>query len=166
MVTPSPLSAAAPQWADQIQRLSALLETITYRLLEVEERLTALEEGLDPASTPDTLAQEQDLAAQLEATTQRLARMEQALGELETAHALEVLRPESSSGRRLQVLASPAGWPAADSPEPELDPFFEDGEQAFMDDSPIDSEDTDDCLDGHDDDPEADLGDGRERRIA
>lgn len=183
MVTSSPLPAGAAQWADPIQRLCALLETITYRVLEVEERLTALEARLEQAPTGAALAQEQALAGQWEETERRLARMEEALGGLEVQSALELLRPDDSSGRRLQVLARPSGrrdeeeglrlslqpplaqeasaWhtdpPGTDEPEAEsllcdeqdneADPFFDDGEQAFMDD-PLEPEDAEASGDG------------------
>lgn len=164
MVTSSPLPAGAAQWADQIQRLCALLETITYRVLEVEERLTALEGRLEQAPSGIALAQEQALAGQLEETERRLARMEEALGGLEAQSALELLRPEEISGRRLQVLARPYVDPrdgeerqhgslAPDSQEIEADPFFDDGEQAFMDD-PLEPEEGEAS------------GDGLQRRIA
>lgn len=167
MVTSSPLPAGAAQWADQIQRLCSLLETLTYRVLEVEERLTALEARLEQDPAGAGFAQEQAMAAQLEETERRLARMEEALGGLEAQSARALLRPEESSGRRLQVLARPSARPdEEESQDPALppppaqevqewegDPFFDDGEQAFMDDS-------------LEPDQREASGDGQRRRIA
>jgi len=143
MAPPASQPAGAPQWADQIQRLCALLETITYRVLEVEERLSTLEGQVAEAIDASSEAQEEALAAQLEETARRVARMEAALGGIEAARGLEAIRLEAragaasgaGSGRRLQALGQSPAWPDADPQEPEADPdpFYDEGEQTFMD---------------------------------
>lgn len=137
MVSSAPLPAGAPQWADQIERLCGLLETITYRLLEVEERLASLEERLEEGLAAGASGQEEALTAQLEETARRVARMEAALGGMERGRAGEGFRPEGAGGRRLQALAPPLPWPDPDGQpeeaESEPDPFYDEEEQAFMD---------------------------------
>jgi uncharacterized membrane protein YccC len=119
------------------------METLTYRLLEVEERLAAQEERLATASEGAFALQDEALVAQLEDTALRLGRIEAALGGLDRSrdHGRNLARDPARSrdsavaGRRLQALAQPAAWPDPDPQEigPDPDPFDDDGEQAFMD---------------------------------
>ncbi|MEB3200493.1 MAG: hypothetical protein VKK62_08210 [Synechococcaceae cyanobacterium] len=119
--------------ADQLQTLSILAESLTVRLLEVEERLQLQEELLQLQMEGDGDAQQQgELEQRLEDTDSRLLRIESLLEGLE--------RP--ATGRHLQGLPRPAlqqgGIPSVAGPEaaaPEA-LFPEDGEQPFMDELP------------------------------
>jgi TolA-binding protein len=112
--------------SEQMQALSLVSETLTLRLLELEERLAALEgqlEGLQQQSTPSS----GDSAELLTATEERIARLEDLLNEQSapkraTVHPLQ--RPVQQ--------ATDAG-DGFSEPELELNPFPEDEEQPFMD---------------------------------
>jgi TolA-binding protein len=112
--------------SEQMQALSLVSETLTLRLLELEERLSAMEaqlEGLQLQSSPSST----DSAELLTATEERIARLEDLLNEQSapkraTVHPLQ--RPEHEAS------ADHAGMHAA---ELELNPFPEDEEQPFMD---------------------------------
>jgi TolA-binding protein len=114
--------------SEQMQALSLVSETLTLRLLELEERLAALEgqlEGLQQQSTPSS----GDSAELLTATEERIARLEDLLNEQSapkraTVHPLQ--RPEPEASEDL------AGLHEAEL-ELELNPFPEDEEQPFMD---------------------------------
>jgi hypothetical protein len=108
--------------SEQMQALSLVSETLTLRLLELEERLAALEgqlEGLQQQSTPSS----SDSADLLTAT----ARLENLLNEQSapkgaTVHPLQ--RPAQQATHALDGFSEP---------ELELNPFPEDEEQPFMD---------------------------------
>ena len=112
--------------SEQMQALSLVSETLTLRLLELEERLAALEgqlEGLQQQSTPSS----GDSAELLTATEERIARLEDLLNEQSapkraTVHPLQ--RPVQ------QATDASDGF---SEPELELNPFPEDEEQPFMD---------------------------------
>ena len=112
--------------SEQMQALSLVSETLTLRLLELEERLAALEgqlEGLQQQSTTSS----GDSAELLTATEERIARLEDLLNEQSapkraTVHPLQ--RPVQQ--------ATDAG-DGFSEPELELNPFPEDEEQPFMD---------------------------------
>lgn len=136
-MAPAPASPAGPtRLADQIERLSELMETLTYRMLELEERLVVQEERQATReaaeSNPETVAA---LERGLEETAERLARIEAALAGAD--------RDRSGVGRRasrLQVLEPAAAARPQDWPDPapleeaqDPDPFYDEGEQPFMD---------------------------------
>ena len=104
--------------SEQMQALSLVSETLTLRLLELEERLSALEaqlEGLQLQSSPSS----SDSAELLTATEERIARLEDLLNESTAAPLAGVValhRPEPEAREEL-----------------ELNPFPEDEEQPFMD---------------------------------
>lgn len=111
--------------ADQVQALSELTESLTYRLLELEEKVAALDLTLQPLM--------QQSLGQGDATAQLVAETELRLNETEERLArLEVLL----SG--IETVAQ-----ADDHVEPEVGPEVEpeqlflddDGEQLFLDDS-------------------------------
>jgi TolA-binding protein len=112
--------------SEQMQALSLVSETLTLRLLELEERLAALEgqlEGLQQQSTPSS----SDSADLLTATEERIARLEDLLNEQSapkgaTVHPLQ--RPAQQATNALDGFSEP---------ELELNPFPEDEEQPFMD---------------------------------
>lgn len=126
---------ASRRLADQLNTLSEVVETITYRLLELEERLAAqdlclrdlFEEGSSQPPRPAALE------FRLDDTEERLLRIEAMLtgiGQVDT-HAGEHSGVDGSS-------ASPwsqgATGDRADARETDLDgPFPEEPEQRFLD---------------------------------
>ena len=137
MAPASDFPAGSIRLADQIQRLSELMETLTYRMLELEERLVIQEERIAAQDRLEGASGEAAavLERRLEESTERLLRIESVLAGFDPGMA--------GSGRaigRLQVLGSSAvqdshEWPDPDPQEgnPEQDPFFDEGEQPFMD---------------------------------
>jgi len=133
---PSAAPEAAPpqRLADQLHDLAAVSESLTYRLLELEERLAEQERRLTALDRPDPGAgsdASEALAARLGETEQRIERVEALLAGLE----------HPGPGRRLQAL--PGVERASSSLSQEHgeviasddaeDPFYEEGEQPFMD---------------------------------
>jgi hypothetical protein len=134
--------------ADQLHAIAAVTETLTYRLLDLEERLGAQERRLE------TLLQDRGGwgTAAAEGLEQRCGETEDRLGRVEALLAgLE--RP--GAGRHLQALQRPRPSTGSGSEssfednveqaqqalleealldeELEVDPFFDEGEQPFMD---------------------------------
>jgi hypothetical protein len=141
-----PSAAAQPangRLADQLHAIAAVTETLTYRLLDLEERLGAQEQRLE------TLLQDRGGwgTAAAEGLEQRCGETEDRLGRVEALLAgLE--RP--GAGRHLQALQRPRPSTESSSEsssednveeaqqalldeELEVDPFFDEGEQPFMD---------------------------------
>lgn len=121
---PSPASASQ-RLADQLHLLSSLAEAITYRMLDLEERLAALEAAATAASEPDPAGAGVDL---------RLLETEARLEQLE-----QLLQPgplAERTARRLEAVpvAFDAHGPADSDADPEEALFPEEAEQAFMDD--------------------------------
>ena len=122
-----------PAWscrlADQLQLLSEVAESLTYRMLELEERLAAQEPRLlEPADGVDPqLAEEMEL--RLLETEERLARIEGLLGAEEVADAGRHLQPVRPAGRTGQA----SGAEPVEAEIPQEDPFLDEGEQPFMD---------------------------------
>jgi hypothetical protein len=118
-------AGAALRLADQLHTLAEVSETLTYRLLELEERLQLQERHRIAQGEPETGARDA-LGRRLGETEQRLERIEALLAGLE----------EPAGGRHLQVIGAGAGERHAPHPSEEEDldnPFFEEGEQPFMD---------------------------------
>lgn len=113
----------------QLNTLSELLETITYRLLELEERVAA--QDLRLQALHDQLREPVAAAALSDDAELRLDDTEERLSQLESL---------------LNGIASPAGLAAGRHLEPVPlqdraaidDPFPEEGEQAFMDELEMD----------------------------
>ena len=115
-----------PRLAEQLRVLSELTETLTYRLLEVEERLASQElrvrplldaAGGDPAGAA-VLQEEMEL--RLEDTEERLSRLEGVLSGIET--------PASASSADSSAAPSPAATsPAATSSQAIEEPEDEQG---------------------------------------
>jgi hypothetical protein len=125
--------------ADQLHGLSRLAETLTIRLLELEERLQSQQERLEPlmeaAHNPDP-AQAEALDLRLEETEQRLAQLESLLQGGATLRAIPTTGfrarpPFVADGRAVAGLA--ADGEMDEGAEMDLDPFPEEGEQPFMD---------------------------------
>jgi len=111
--------------ADQLQTLSEVAETLTFRLLELEERLAAQELKVlslleDQGGALGEMAEDTEL--RLGDTEDRLARLEGLLGGVESPGA----------ARHLQPVGSPA---VAPDPQPHQDTFLDDTltEDAFLD---------------------------------
>jgi uncharacterized membrane protein YccC len=115
--------------SEQLQALSQVGETLTLRLLELEERLGGLEDQLQELqlgglSEEDPSSETGDLLA---ATEERIARLENLLSAQAPAegrvHPLPLRRPER-----------PLDLETSEEPELELNPFpDEEEEQPFMD---------------------------------
>ena len=111
--------------ADQLQTLSEVAEAITFRLLELEERLAAQELRLEPllegqADSQGVLADETEL--RLDDTEDRLARLEGLLKRIEN----------QGVGRHLRPVVAPQ---LAHAQESLQDSFLDDSlaEQSFLD---------------------------------
>ena len=114
--------------SEQMQALSLVSETLTLRLLELEERLSALEGQLEGLQHLQSNTLSNDSADMLTATEERIARLEDLLTEQSpppraSVHPLQRPKPEASAQN-----------PGFNEPELELNPFpEEDEEQPFMD---------------------------------
>ena len=121
--------------ADQLRTLSEVAETLTFRLLELEERLAAHELKLQPLLESPSAAQglmADDTELRLGDTEDRLARLEGLLSGLESPAAARHLTPVA-----VHPVAAGPGAPLdgedgyQDSVHEEA--FLEDGEQPFLD---------------------------------
>ena len=119
--------------ADQLQTLSEVAEAITFRLLELEERLAAQELRLEPlleghADSQGLFADDTEL--RLDDTEDRLARLEGLLKGIENQGVGRHLRP---------VVASQLDHAQEAQQETFLDdslveqPFLDEAEQPFLD---------------------------------
>ncbi len=114
--------------SEQMQALSLVSETLTLRLLELEERLSALEGQLEGLQHLQSNTLSNDSADMLTATEERIARLEDLLTEQSA--------PQRANVHPLQRPTPKANAQDADFNEPELElnPFpEEDEEQPFMD---------------------------------
>lgn len=132
----SPPEDSSLRLADQLQVLSQVAEALTYRLLELEERLgghedrigARLEEVADLEATHGAAMDER-----LGDTEERLARIEAALRGLDragTSRHLQAVQPPALQQE------PPASLPVAESfdlGQEEVDPFLDEGEQPFLD---------------------------------
>jgi chromosome segregation ATPase len=115
--------------SEQLQALSQVGETLTLRLLELEERLASLEQqigdlGTNQANDPANLESSEILAH----TEERIARLEELLNEQHHSAAVHPFPPRSEERRQ------PPGT-STEKPELELElnPFPDEEEQPFMD---------------------------------
>ncbi|MFM8259728.1 MAG: hypothetical protein ACKOE9_08910 [Vulcanococcus sp.] len=111
--------------SEQLQALSQVGETLTLRLLELEERLDGLEEQVLELDSRDQAptADQAETGALLAATEERIGRLEELLTGRGRVQPLALRRPMP-----VYQEGSPAG-----EPERGLDPFPDDEEQPFMD---------------------------------
>jgi hypothetical protein len=135
MASVDPTAASLHRLADQLQLLSELTESLTYRLLEVEERLELheqqwqdqLQEGGDPA-------QSEEMELRLMETEDRLSRMESLLKGLEHGGGERRATPlRSRDWGNPAVLESAVASAKELIADPQEELFPEDGEQLFMD---------------------------------
>lgn len=141
-VSPSSSAAQVSAWTqrlvEQLQLLSEVSETLTYRLLELEERLAEGERELATLRDQAQVAAElpPGVESWLEETDERLARVEELLRR-------GVGRSSGSDGSAagpLKVVATTPFRSASPPPgeaEVEPDPFPEEEEQAFLDEQPF-----------------------------
>lgn len=115
MAPESSATTGLTRLADQVQDLSMLTETLTYRLLELEEKVADLDRTLQPMIQPaqghgnGTCQLDADTEHRLDQTESRLAQLEVLLSGLESG---------STDA----------------APEPEQPFLDDDGEQPFLDD--------------------------------
>lgn len=130
---------ASGRLADQLHAIAVVTETLTYRLLDLEERLGVQEQRLAAllqGSGGWGTAAAEGLEQRCGETEDRLGRVEALLAGLErpgaSRHLQALQRPRPSSGSSVQADGEPAPQALL---EEELvdDPFFEEGEQPFMD---------------------------------
>jgi len=139
----SPTSQAWSQrLADQLQTLSQVAEALTYRLVEMEERLDQQQQQLQPLLEAQDPAQAQEIDQRLEETEERLGRIERLLRGIDSGLASQ-RSPATHSGAGGPVRPFAArGLPLThhdpsvegSGPIDGADPFIEEGEQPFMDD--------------------------------
>lgn len=134
-VVPLPEDASL-RLADQLQVLSQVAEALTYRLLEVEERLEGQEdrigERLREASGLEAshgLAMEERLGD----TEERLARIEAALRGLDRTGGSRHLQAVQPPAMQQELPASLKQAEGFDQGPEEGNPFPDEGEQPFMD---------------------------------
>lgn len=116
--------------AEQLHTLSEVVETITYRLLELEERLTEQESQLQVLHQQAGASVQLSEGAELcfDDTEERLVRLESLLNGMEPA-------PSSGTSRHLQPVRGNQKIASEPEPHASIDgPFLEEPEQAFMDD--------------------------------
>ena len=137
-VTPADPTGWPRRLAEQLRTLSQMGETLTYRLLELEERLAAQELRLAPllerGGGIDAAAAE-DMELRLGDTEERLGRIEAVLQGLErpgAARHLQPLRPSTATFRQ----SGPIQQERHRASEVEQAPFLEEEEQPFMDELP------------------------------
>jgi hypothetical protein len=143
--------AAGQRLADQLQVLSQVVETITYRLLDLEEQALGLQrrlQGLSEAAEdgPPQPAVSAEARQRLDDTEERLLRIESMLSRAAGTAVGGHLSVVETSGPAASVKA--IGDPA---PSGALDidgPFPEEPEQPFLDDLPVGAEQGPDDDDG------------------
>lgn len=133
-------NALQQRLSEQLQALSLVGETLTLRLLELEERLSSLEDQLLDLQMNDREPAEASLATEalLAATDERITRLEELLTDQPTARSRHLqplpLRRSEPGGAAEESAVIGHHAPA---PEDELDldpnPFPEEEEQPFMD---------------------------------
>lgn len=111
---------------EQLNALSQLTETLAFRLVELEERLAASEQLLQP------LLEAGMTAPQAEATELRLEDTEERIARLES-----LLNGAGASGQARGWSPLPTGLSREPEPLDDPDPFLEEGEQPFMDELAI-----------------------------
>jgi hypothetical protein len=116
--------------AEQLHTLSEVVETITYRLLELEERLSEQESQLQALHHQAGASAQLSEGAELcfDDTEERLGRLESLLNGMAPA-------PSAGTSRHLQPVRGNHQIESEPEPQASIDgPFLEEPEQAFMDD--------------------------------
>jgi hypothetical protein len=150
MVSAERSPASLERLADQLSTLSELTETLTYRLLELEERLGQKEAqilallegaaGADPShALEERLAETDDRISRIEAVLEGEASGHPAPGRNQPrvlSPAARLMAPIEAPARHRKGASVEAygGEEEFDPIESEEDPFIVEGEQPFMDD--------------------------------
>ena len=117
--------------SSQLEALSQVGETLTFRLLELEERLTAIGAQLEELSTSSgPELQASDAAEMLAGTEERIARLEELLSTPQQPQRLNLVRP---LGHMDPQTESPSAGFEPEEEQLDHDPFPQDEEQPFMD---------------------------------
>ena len=129
-VTTSAAPALQQRLSEQLEALSQVGETLTLRLLELEERLMAVERQLSAPPQSGQTSDNDDTMAMLSATEERIGRLEELLA--------EATSQPPAPGRQLHALPlrqaeDQAHQPEFSEAELELNPFPDEEEQPFMD---------------------------------
>jgi hypothetical protein len=131
---------ATERIAEQLQMISEVVETITYRLLELEERLADQDRRLEVLVQQEPRGGDASAEAQhrLDDTEERLGRLESLLSDVGAPLACTRL---SVVGRAASALeAGPSGM-QGEAGEQDIDgPFPEEPEQPFLDDHDVDQD--------------------------
>jgi hypothetical protein len=134
-VVPIPEDASL-RLAYQLQALSQVAEALTYRLLELEERLEGQEdrigERLQAAAGLES-AHEVSMDQGLGDTEERLARIEAALRGLDRTGFSRHLQAVQPPALQQELPGSQIEEEGFELREEEGDPFYDEGEQPFMD---------------------------------
>ena len=120
--------------SEQLQALSLVGETLTLRLLELEERLAGLESQVHGLHQQQSSTASSESTEVLAATEERISRLEELLNEQPSAHPAQGF----GSTATVHALHRPKVEAATDADdfseqELELNPFPEEEEQPFMD---------------------------------
>jgi hypothetical protein len=135
-----PLSGTAARLAEQLHTLAQLGETLTYRLLELEERLEEQQQRLEPLLLDGETPAPRSSGEAAELLAQRLGATEERLGRIEAL--LAGLGEGPGQASRLQALPEGLGrrhpqsaikGRLGDEMERLDGPFYDDEEQPFMD---------------------------------
>lgn len=111
MTAARPGAGQTSRLADQLQRFSEVVETLAYRLIELEERLESQERRLQ--SLLETGASPDPAGAVKEGMDLRLAETEERISRIEAA--LDAGRPQAA-GTRLRPMPHPAALPVEPAP--------------------------------------------------
>lgn len=138
-----PSAQDSQRLADQLHALSQVVETITYRLLDLEERAAVQEQGLQQliaegvAGSPAESAAAREAQIRLDDTEERLLRLESVLAGASSATAGHLSLVASDAGPQPDTGAWTRGTQAA----VDIDgPFLEEPEQPFLDELEPDRE--------------------------
>lgn len=129
-------TALSQRLSEQLEALSQVGESLTLRLLELEERLGGLEQKLAELSHSQADQPGAGTAALLAATEERIVHLEELLSEqprtIGTVHPLPSRRDVGRTGPLQHEDPATADQIDAET-ELELNPFPDDEEQPFMD---------------------------------
>jgi hypothetical protein len=127
VLVPTRPTVAAERLAEQLNTLSQVMETLTYRLLELEERCAAQELQMRAFTERREAGTElgEETEWRLDDTEQRLQQLESLLSGLDGTAVTRHLQPVRQEDREIAV----SGQAAMDGP------FLDEPEQLFMDEA-------------------------------
>ncbi len=133
MASESPILPSSHRLAEQLRVLSEVTESLTYRLVELEERLAAQEENLGQLLEGSDAAGEEEMEERLSDTEQRLARIETVLRGIAGSTPPRHLMPVHPPAFQQEPMAQRPPEDPSEDPLSESQPFPDEGEQPFMD---------------------------------